>query len=167
MTLAPTASQTVFSPPSSSQEVEASTCQFSGFQSLLCAVSQVTMNEPPTIIHTYKERGFRPLFPLFLIFLLELFPLVEVQLLRGLLLDRMWLLKASSRMSTWSNHLFSKGGKEMVLNAVVQAIPSYAMSCFRIPISICKKIESLMDRIHFRNVECKRNSNVITPLRQF
>ncbi|XP_060968432.1 uncharacterized protein LOC133035987 [Cannabis sativa] len=54
------------------------------------------------------------------------------------------LQKISSNMNSWTNHFFSKAGKEVLLKAVVQDIPSYAMSCFRIPISICKKIESVM-----------------------
>uniref|UniRef100_A0A803PQN1 Reverse transcriptase domain-containing protein n=1 Tax=Cannabis sativa TaxID=3483 RepID=A0A803PQN1_CANSA len=44
----------------------------------------------------------------------------------------------------WSHKFFSKAGKEVLLKSVIQAIPSYAMSCYKLPASICHKIEKLM-----------------------
>uniref|UniRef100_A0A803NMW0 Reverse transcriptase domain-containing protein n=1 Tax=Cannabis sativa TaxID=3483 RepID=A0A803NMW0_CANSA len=55
-----------------------------------------------------------------------------------------FLQKASSKLSNWTNRLFSRAGKEVLLKVVIQPIPSYAMSCFRVPVSVCKRIERLM-----------------------
>uniref|UniRef100_A0A803QCJ0 SHSP domain-containing protein n=1 Tax=Cannabis sativa TaxID=3483 RepID=A0A803QCJ0_CANSA len=54
------------------------------------------------------------------------------------------LHRVSSHLNVWNSKLFSRAGKEVLLKAVIQAIPSYAMSCFKIPFSICHKIEKLM-----------------------
>lgn len=50
------------------------------------------------------------------------------------------------KVDTWNHKQFTKGGKEVLIKAVLQAIPTYAMSCFRIPTSICNELESICAR---------------------
>lgn len=45
------------------------------------------------------------------------------------------------RIAGWKNRFFSEGGREILLKAVIQAILTYAMSCFRIPTTILNDIE--------------------------
>ncbi|XP_060959162.1 uncharacterized protein LOC133030439 [Cannabis sativa] len=56
------------------------------------------------------------------------------------------LQRVSSRLNSWNDKFFSRAGKETLIKAVVQAIPSFAMSCFRVPKSICQKIQSSIAR---------------------
>ncbi|XP_060965331.1 uncharacterized protein LOC133034293 [Cannabis sativa] len=71
------------------------------------------------------------------------------------------LQKVSSKLNSWNEKFFSRAGKETLIKAVVQAIPSFAMSCFKVPKSICSKIQSLIakfwwgsqgtNKVHWKN----------------
>ncbi|XP_062014561.1 uncharacterized protein LOC133731126 [Rosa rugosa] len=42
----------------------------------------------------------------------------------------------------WQGKFLSKAGKLVLIKAVAQAIPTYYMSVFRLPVGVCKKIQS-------------------------
>lgn len=49
-------------------------------------------------------------------------------------------------LSSWKTGMLSQAMREVLIKAVAQAIPTYIMSCFAIPNSICDNMESLICR---------------------
>jgi hypothetical protein len=55
------------------------------------------------------------------------------------------------KLTNWKVKFLSKAGKEVLLKAVVQAIPSYSMSVFLLPASLCKDLNRLMQKNWWKN----------------
>ena len=53
--------------------------------------------------------------------------------------DRVW-----GKLQWWKEKLLSQAGKEVLLKVVVQAIPTFAMSCFHLRVGLCQDIEMLI-----------------------
>lgn len=52
--------------------------------------------------------------------------------------ERVW-----KKLQGWEEKLLLQAGREILIEAVVQAIPTYLMSCFKLPIGLCDEIEAL------------------------
>ena len=52
--------------------------------------------------------------------------------------------KVLAKLQGWKEQLLSQAGREILLKAVIQAIPTFAMGCFKIPITLCDEIETLI-----------------------
>ncbi|XP_062170478.1 uncharacterized protein LOC133876208 [Alnus glutinosa] len=55
--------------------------------------------------------------------------------------DRVW-----KRLHDWKTKFISQAGKEILLKAVIQAISTYSMSVFLLPMGLCSEINSLMQK---------------------
>jgi len=55
--------------------------------------------------------------------------------------QRVWI-----QIQGWQEKLLSKAGKEIMIKAVAQAIPTYAMSCFDLTKGLCEEISSIIAR---------------------
>ena len=73
--------------------------------------------------------------------------------------ERIW-----GTLQGWKEKLLSQAGREVLLKAIVQAIPTFAMSCFKFPMSLCHEIEVMIKnffwgqcgerrKIHWKNWE--------------
>lgn len=47
----------------------------------------------------------------------------------------------------------SRDCKEVLIKVMAQAIPSYVMSCFKLPEDVCKELESLMAKFWWGSKE--------------
>jgi hypothetical protein len=52
----------------------------------------------------------------------------------------------------WSDHPLSRAGKEIMLKSVIQAIPLYVMSCFRLPATIYDRMRTTISK-HWWGIE--------------
>lgn len=50
--------------------------------------------------------------------------------------------KFHSRAANWSNKVLSVAGKEIIIKAIFQALPTYMMSCFLFPVSVLNELQS-------------------------
>ena len=55
--------------------------------------------------------------------------------------ERVW-----RKLQGWEGKLLSQAGREVLIKSVIQAIPTYTMGCFKIPLGLCHEIESLIKK---------------------
>ena len=48
------------------------------------------------------------------------------------------------RLKGWKEKFLSKAGREVLIKAIAQSIPTYAMNCFQLPKTWCDEISSLI-----------------------
>lgn len=53
--------------------------------------------------------------------------------------------RVRKKLEGWREKFLSQAGKELLLQAVVHAIPTYSMSVFKLPKTLCKQLNSLMN----------------------
>ena len=53
--------------------------------------------------------------------------------------NRVW-----GKLQGWNEKLLSQVGKEVLLKPVVQAISTFTMGCFKLPLGLCRDIEMLI-----------------------
>lgn len=51
--------------------------------------------------------------------------------------------RVAKNINSWGSKYFMEGGREILIESVIQAVPSYAMSCCQLPGSICEDIERI------------------------
>jgi hypothetical protein len=65
--------------------------------------------------------------------------------------ERVW-----SKIKGWKEKILSQAGREILIKAVIQAIPTYTMNCFQLPVTLCKEIEGIIRRFWWGHNKDKR-----------
>ncbi|KAL0426166.1 UNVERIFIED_CONTAM: putative mitochondrial protein [Sesamum radiatum] len=65
--------------------------------------------------------------------------------------DRIW-----KRIQGWHEKTLSQAGKAVLIQAVVQAIPSYAMSCFKLPRTLLQEFQALAANFFWHDGDRRR-----------
>ncbi|KAK3222430.1 hypothetical protein Dsin_009455 [Dipteronia sinensis] len=74
------------------------------------------------------------------------------------IVDRVW-----NRIKGWGEKLLLAGGKEILVKAVIQAIPMYAMSIFRLPKGLIAEIQRLCGRFWDKWIPRPSTFQTISP----
>ena len=53
--------------------------------------------------------------------------------------ERVW-----KKLQGWKEKLLSQAGREVLIKSMIQAIPTYSMSCFKLPKGLIKDIEAMI-----------------------
>ena len=61
--------------------------------------------------------------------------------------DRVW-----KKLQGWKGMLLSRVGKEVLIKAVIQAIPTYTMGVFQLPVKLCEELNALCARFWWGQV---------------
>ena len=65
--------------------------------------------------------------------------------------ERVW-----AKMQGWKEKLLSQAGKEVMIKVIIQSIPAYFMSVFKLSISLCKDIEMIIRKFWWGHGERKK-----------
>lgn len=60
-------------------------------------------------------------------------------------------LRVMSKISSWQYKFFSSGGNKVLIKAVAQVVPAFAMSVFKLPLGICEDVQKAISRIWWSN----------------
>ena len=52
--------------------------------------------------------------------------------------------RVAKKLTGWKGKLLSIGGREILVKDVAQAVPTYIMSCFQLPKTLCNDLENMM-----------------------
>ena len=63
-------------------------------------------------------------------------------------------------MQGWKEKLLSQAGKEVMIKVVIQSIPAYSMSVFKLSVSLCKGIEMMIHKFWWGQGETKKKKKI-------
>ena len=55
--------------------------------------------------------------------------------------ERVW-----KKLQGWEGKLLSRAGREVLIKSVIQAVPTYAMGCLKLPLGLCDGIKVMIKK---------------------
>lgn len=68
------------------------------------------------------------------------------------------LKECEKKLSNWKSQYLSLGGRVVLINAVLDAMPTYLMSLFPIPVNVVDRIDALRRNFIWKGNSDKRRS---------
>ena len=65
--------------------------------------------------------------------------------------DRVW-----KKLQGWKGKLLSKAGKEVLIKAIAQSVPTYTMGVFQLPVKLCNELNAMCARFWWGQVGNER-----------
>jgi hypothetical protein len=75
------------------------------------------------------------------------------------------LNRVRKKIDGWKERFLSQAGKEVLLKSVIQAIPTYSMSVFKLPKTLGMNLEKVMNRFMWGNTSSSKGLNWMKWLR--
>lgn len=70
--------------------------------------------------------------------------------------------RTKQKSISWSTKFLSRAGKMIMLRTILAAMPSHAMSCFKLPQSLCSRIQSTLTRFWWDSIPEKKKVSWIS-----
>jgi hypothetical protein len=70
--------------------------------------------------------------------------------------------RVRKKLRGWQGNFFSYGGKEVLIKAVTQAIPTYSMSLFKLPTGFCNDLSGMTSKFWWGSKDGKRKISWIS-----
>ena len=71
--------------------------------------------------------------------------------------DRIW-----KKVQGWMEKCLSAGGKEVLIKSVAQSIPTYSMSCFKLPRGLCEHINGIIRKFSWGSKDGQRKTTWVS-----
>ena len=65
--------------------------------------------------------------------------------------DRVW-----KKIQGWKGQMLSRAGKEVLIKAIVQSIPTYTMGVFLLPVKLCNDLNAMCARLWWGQIGNER-----------
>ena len=74
--------------------------------------------------------------------------------------------RSRSKVQGWCEKKLSCAARETLLKSVVQALPTYSMSCFKLTKGLCKKVTTVMSKYWWAGLTHTTHKHVTSPTRE-